>query len=231
MLSGNLDREILLAFNSLAGDDTLLWGLGNNGLIRGFAIFFPLVALWFAGDSIERRSRMLAGLIAVCLATLLSVWCQFHLDIHLRPLLDPTLPLKIVNPQWATLWDRTGSFPSDTATLFFSLSTVVFLENRLIGLFCFLWAAAIVTLPRVIFGWHYPSDIIGAAILGSGSVFLFEKIPYLRVLLERLLILFEGRRYLVHALLFIFLAEASNLFSSLQQMEKYFVRMIHSYFS
>jgi membrane-associated phospholipid phosphatase len=169
---------------------------------------------------------MLAGLTAVCLATLLSVWCQYHLNVHLRPLVDPTLPLKNLEPQWATIWDRRSSFPSDTSTLVFGLSMVVFLENRLVGLLCLLWAAVIVALPRVMFGWHYPSDVVGAAILGLGSVFLFEKIQYLRMLFERLLIMFEGRIYLVHAFLFIFLAEASALFVNVQQIGKYFIQML-----
>ena len=227
MPGSNLDQEILLALNSLAGEHTrYIWTLSTNGLLRGFPVTFPLVALWFASDDIKRRSRMLAGLLAVCLATVLSVWCQIHLNINMRPLVDPTLPLKMIEPYWAGMWDRPGSFPSDTATLFFGLSTVIFLENRLIGLFCFVWTAAIVALPRIIFGWHYPSDIIGALILGSGSVFLFEKTPYLRMLFERLLFEFGGRTYLVHALLFVFLAEASNLFLNLQQIAKYFVRML-----
>ena len=224
----NLDQEILLALNNLAEDHTrFIWKVVDNRLFRAFPITFPLVALWFASDDIKRRSRMLAGLLAVCLATLLSVWCQFHLTINIRPLVDPTLPLKIIEPYWATMWDHSGSFPSDTATLFFGLSTVIILENSLIGLFCFVWTAAIVALPRVIFGWHYPSDIIGAAILGSGSVLLFEKTPYLRMLFERLLLKFGGRTYLVHALLFTFLAEASNLFLNLEKLGKYFVRMLH----
>jgi membrane-associated phospholipid phosphatase len=224
----NLDQEILLALNSLAEDHTrFIWKVVDNRLFRAFPITFPLVALWFASDDIKRRSRMLAGLLAVCLATLLSVWCQFHLNIHIRPLVDPTLPLKIVEPYWATMWDHSGSFPSDATTLFFGLSTVAFLENRLIGLFCFVWTAAIVALPRVIFGWHYPSDIIAAVILGSGSVFLFEKAPFLRMLFERLLLKFGSRTYLVHALLFTFLAEASNAFLNLEKIGKYFARMLH----
>jgi membrane-associated phospholipid phosphatase len=228
MTGGNLDQEILLALNSLAGDDTqYIWTLSTYGLLRGFPVTFPLVALWFAGDDIKRRSRMLAGLLAVCLATVLSFWCQLHLNINIRPLVDPTLPLKIVVPHWASNWDRAGSFPSDTATLFFGLSTVIFLENRLIGLFCFVWTVTIVALPRIIFGWHYPSDIVGAMILGSGSVFLFEKIPYLRMLFERLLFAFRSHTYLVHALLFAFLTEASNLFLNLEKMGKSFLQIIH----
>jgi undecaprenyl-diphosphatase len=223
-----LDQEILLALNSLAGDHIrYFWSLGSNALFRA-PIFFALVALWFAEEDPKRRCRMLAGLLAICVATVLSVWCQFHLNIHLRPLLDKSVSLKIVNPLWATFWDRSGSFPSDTATLFFGLSTVVYLEDRLVGLLCFVWTAAIICLPRVMFGWHYPSDIIGGLILGAGLVLLFEKIPYLRMPFERLLIIFGSRTYLVHAFLFTFLAEASNLFSSLQHIGKLFAQMVHS---
>jgi len=228
MLSGNLDRDLLLALNSLAGSDTrYIWSLGNNDLFRGFPVFFTLIALWFSSDCKKRRSRMLAGLFVVCLTTVLSVWSQFHLTTHIRPLLDQTLPLKVVDPAWRIIWDRTGSFPSDTATLFFGLVTVIFLENRLIGLFCFLWTIAIVALPRVIFGFHNPSDIFGAMILGSGGVLLFSKIPFLRMQIERTLVWFEGRMYLVHALLFVYLAETYNMFRSVEGAAKYFTQMFH----
>jgi membrane-associated phospholipid phosphatase len=169
---------------------------------------------------------MLAGLLAVCLATILSVWLQFHVAIHTRPILDPALHLETVIPPWT--WDRMSSFPSDTATLFFGLAAVVFVEERLVGLFCFVWVAVIIAIPRIIFGFHYASDIIGSLVLGSACVFIFAKSPYPRSLFERTLMLFEGRMYIVHALLFVFLAEASNLFLSLEALGKELVRLLHS---
>ena len=69
---------------------------------------------------------------------------------------------------------------------------------------------------RVVFGWHYPSDIVGSLVLGPGYVYLFNKIPYFVTLFERALKLFESRMYIVHALLFVFLADAYNLFLGLQ---------------
>nr|WP_283811729.1 phosphatase PAP2 family protein [Bradyrhizobium hipponense] len=171
---------------------------------------------------------MLTGLLAVCLATVLSVWMQFHLAGHTRPLLDPALHLKIIDDHRLSVvaWDRTGSFPSDTSTLFFALATVILLENRWAGLLCFLWTTMVVALPRVIFAWHYPSDIIGSLILGPACVSLFSAIPYPRIMFERVLMWFEGRMYIVHALLFIFLTDASNLFQSLQQAGKTLVRTL-----
>ncbi len=218
--ANNTDIDLLLTLNSLVGSnvDIRLWDFGNYQVVRGFPIFFSLVALWFSDNCIKRRSRMLAGLSATCLAVLLSVWLQHHITPHIRPLLDPALHLNIADPQWATVFKRQGSFPSDTATLFFSLAAIIFLENRLVGCLCFLWVLVIIGAIRVVFGWHYPSDIVGSLILGPACVYLFIKIPYLVPLFERALKLFESRMYIVHALLFVFLVEASNLFLGFQQI-------------
>jgi undecaprenyl-diphosphatase len=225
MAIADLDRDILLTLNSFGGGNKHLWELANNALFRGFPLFFSLPALWFSGGHLERRGRMLAGLLAVCLATILSVWLQFHVDVHTRPMLDPALHLDTV-PTWT--WDRTGSFPSDTATLFFGLAAVVFAEERLVGLVCFVWVAVIIAIPRVILGFHYASDIIGSLLLGPACVFVFAWSPYPRRLFERALMVFEDRMYIVHALLFVFLADASNLFLSLQVLGKELVRLFHA---
>jgi membrane-associated phospholipid phosphatase len=226
MTIAGLDKEILLTLDSFAGGNAHLWELANNSLFRGFPVFFSLSALWFSGDHRERRGRMLAGLLAVCLATIFSVWSQFHIAVHLRPVLDPALHLEDVIPP--STWDRTSSFPSDTATLFFGLAAVVFAEERLVGLFCFVWVAAIIAIPRVVFGFHYPSDIIGSVVLGPACVFIFAQSPYPRRLFERALTFFEGRMYIVHALLVVFLTETSNLFLSLEALGKGLVRLLHS---
>ncbi|EAQ33737.1 phosphoesterase, PA-phosphatase related [Nitrobacter sp. Nb-311A] len=221
-----LDRGILLTLNAFGGGNGTLWDLASNSLFRGFPVFFSVVCLWFSSDQPERRGRMLAGLLGVCLATMLSVWSQFHVVVHIRPILDLAIPLDTVFPR--TPWDRTNSFPSDTATLFFSLAAVVFVEKRSVGLFCFVWAAMIVAVPRIMVGLHYPSDIIGAFILGPAIVFTLTTLPYPRRLFERVLSWFESRLYIVHALLFIFLADAFDLFPSLQALGKMFVRSLHS---
>jgi hypothetical protein len=86
----------------------------EQGVKETDAIVVSLVALWFFGDC---KIRRLPGLLAVCLATVLSVWIQFHLAAHTRPLLDPALHLKIfVDPRWRVVWD---------------------LKKRLVGFFAF----------------------------------------------------------------------------------------------
>jgi len=100
---GSWDRDLLLWLKSFAASHWYVWELANNTLFRGFPVFFSLVALWFADDSKERRSRMLAGFLATCVAAALSLRMQFHLATHTRPLLDPAIPLNIAEPLIAGL--------------------------------------------------------------------------------------------------------------------------------
>src|SRR5258708_377365 len=122
MIIGNVDKQLLLTLNSFVGINDLyngiIIGIGNNPLFRGFPIFFAVVALWFSDDCSQRRGRMLVGLLAACVATLLSYWLQYHVTLHIRPLLDPALDVKVADPHWIENWRRQSSFPSDTATLF-----------------------------------------------------------------------------------------------------------------
>jgi membrane-associated phospholipid phosphatase len=220
-----MDTKLLVAINSFflstEQKSYFMLFMGNNPVPRGFPIFLSLVGLWFSAECNKRRSRMLIGLLATCFATVASVWLQRHFTPHIRPLLDPTIPLKVVGVP-TTGWDRLGSFPSDTATLFFSLVAVIVIENRLLGLLCFIWALMTAGVARIALGIHFPSDILGALVLGPVAVCLFNSVPYFKTLVERALNLFQDRMYLVHSLLFLFLAEAYDLFVGFQGTLKYF---------
>ncbi len=217
----NLDTALLLKLNSVAVASEftgkLIDFIGTNPLLRGMPIFLPLAALWFEGESRERRSRMLAGMLAATLATVLSVWLQYHVLIHERPLLDPTLHLHLLEP--VESWDRLDSFPSDTGTLFFGLATVVLIENRWAGMLALFWALISVGLCRVVIGFHYPSDVVGALLLGPGMVFCFSRSPWLGARFDDLQTRFGRRGYLLHGLLFIFLADAYSQFHGLNGIE------------
>ncbi|HXY06445.1 MAG TPA: phosphatase PAP2 family protein [Terriglobales bacterium] len=174
-----LDQGILCWVNSfVAGHPTqhkIIAGMGSNEFFRGLPIFFLISVLWFSARiDEERRSRMLAGLMATCVLTLFSVYLQSHLFWHLRPLLNSGLHLT-VNPEEASSWigyHGNNSFPSDTMTLYWGLAAVVFLERRRWGVLAFLWTILIIAIPRVYTGVHYPSDIVASAMLGSLTWFV-----------------------------------------------------------
>jgi undecaprenyl-diphosphatase len=213
-----LDIAVLHALNAAADNPVmakLLFGLGNVQLARGFPIFFALVWLWFSGGT-DRRARMLSGMLGLCVALACSLWMQHHLAIHTRPFLDPALHLNLPNPEITKDWDRRNSFPSDTATLFFSLAAIIAIETPIVGFAAAVWVLVAVGLVRVALGYHYPSDILGAAVLGPALVLLFASRPARR-LVARLPATLERYQPAFHALFFLFVAEAYGSFSSLER--------------
>jgi undecaprenyl-diphosphatase len=221
----NLDVPILVELNSIVANNQLaakvFCAVGSNPILRGGPVFFFMAALWFSGGCKMRRGRMLAGLLAACLATFLSVSLQHHLVTHIRPFQDPALHLAHIDavPEVAlpAMTPRLiDSFPSDTATLFFSLATIIYLEHRMAGSIAFLWSLITTGFVRVALGWHYPSDIAGGIILGVAFVYLFTRFQTIETVFERWLQLCERRIYIVHALLFLFLADAFSLFAGVR---------------
>lgn len=216
----HLDTELLLTLNGLLR--IYFWlpkavsGLALNPIARGIPVFMPLVVLWFSPDHIARRGHMALGLAGVCFATLISVLLQKHLHLNIRPAFDPSLHLyKVINLD-LSVWDRVSSFPSDTATLYFALSTVIFLEWRWGGVLAYAWSFITAGICRIALGFHYPSDFVAGIVLGVGTVYLFTSIPPVTNWVQYHLELTETRKPWIHAALFLFLADAYSQFQGLQ---------------
>jgi undecaprenyl-diphosphatase len=71
-----------------------------------------------------------------------------------------------------------SSFPANSAGVAFSIATVVFFHHRKLGLLmyalAFMWG-----LARVFAGVHYPTDILGGAVIGVA--FAFFSMGFVRV--------------------------------------------------
>jgi undecaprenyl-diphosphatase len=65
-----------------------------------------------------------------------------------------------------------SSFPSDNAVLFFTLSTGLLFISRKIGVFALAYTMLFICFPKVYLGLHYPTDIIGGAIIGMSIAWL-----------------------------------------------------------
>jgi len=72
------------------------------------------------------------------------------------------------DPSWASGYD---SFPSGHAAVSFAVATVLAKRFPAFG-FLFLGIAAFVALSRILRGSHFPTDVVGAAVIGvlSGSI-------------------------------------------------------------
>ena len=63
---------------------------------------------------------------------------------------------------------QSSSFPSRHTTLSFAVATAVMFYERLIGAVMYV-LASLIGFSRIIMGQHYPLDIVGSALLGSGA--------------------------------------------------------------
>lgn len=213
-----MDRTILLTLNSLTENDfwfQLILLFGNNALLRGGPVFFALVLIWFARPKLSDQIKILIGLVATLLSTVISVALQFLFTPHIRPIFNTTLPLVTTDLDLGDIGlHRLSSFPSDTAALYFALCTVIFLENRKSGIVCGIWAFVTVGICRVAAGYHYPSDILGSLVLGPGLVLISAKIGFIETFCATLIRRFHISMPVLTALIFLFLAEAYNQFQS-----------------
>ncbi len=69
----------------------------------------------------------------------------------------------------------TGSFPSGHAAFFFAISLIVYFYNKKAGILFFI-ASALICISRVFSGLHWPSDILGGALVGLFAAWLIHRI-------------------------------------------------------
>jgi undecaprenyl-diphosphatase len=96
----------------------------------------------------------LSALLALAVAHLISgMWDRprpfeaHHVHLFVAPSGDP-------------------SFPSDHATAAFAIAVALLLRNRRIG-WVALTMATVISISRVAVGVHYPSDVLGGAVIGT----------------------------------------------------------------
>jgi undecaprenyl-diphosphatase len=127
------------------------------------------------------------------------------------------------------LFTHWGSMPSDHATLYAITTVIAFAVSRRAGV-----ATAVIggwsVLYRVAFGFHWPSDVVAGALIGTimgilAVHFRPAAVPYLQPLLLR----FERRPALMHALGFVILVDLAQAFAISKRIASliFHARMFH----
>jgi membrane-associated phospholipid phosphatase len=182
----NFDSALFHAVNAFSGNrflDCLADVEEATTLLKGGLFMAVYYWLWFEMRDRQQEAHrkiliamLMAGFAALSIARLLAHIVPFRV----RPMFaDPLyhLPSIPVSPNYE-LW---SSFPSDTAALFFALAVGVFIIWRGAGILLLVYTGLWICLPRLYLGLHWPSDLIGGAIIGAVSAGLFFRLAETRI--------------------------------------------------
>lgn len=159
-----LDEKIFNIFYSLSGHSSI-----GDSIIIALAGYFPVVVvilvlvtcikLFFFDKTKKAKKKAWKYVLALVCSEISIAVVKFinYIYHHDRPFI--TLKL-------APLFQETSySFPSSHAIFFFSLAMGVYFVSKRFGITLFVFAT-IISLARISAGVHYPSDVIGGALLG-----------------------------------------------------------------
>lgn len=123
--------------------------------------------LWFTGKEAKQK-LVFYSFLSASLSLLIARFIISPAVNHSRPFVEHTVLQLIPHAPDA-------SFPSDHATLAFSLAFSVLFVSRKLGIFLFV-LALLTGISRVYVGVHYPGDILGALLLAFAISFVIAKL-------------------------------------------------------
>lgn len=164
-----IDRFLLPYVAQLRGNpfsDAVWRFCATKMLMAQFALLAIVFASTWSGAAYQTKLFALYTVAALVVNEAVS-WGIGYVYFRLRPFVARhEQPLVGMNA-------FTKSFPSDHATITFTIASVLMLIGPAWGTLA-LGAAVLVSLGRVIAGVHYPTDVIAGALLGwFGTRFVF----------------------------------------------------------
>ncbi|MGR3463755.1 phosphatase PAP2 family protein [Limimaricola sp.] len=219
-----MDLDILLALNRLAGQDSVLDALvvqvSTSPVFKGLPLMMLVWGLWMLPQAqlARRRAGLAATLAVAVLALVAGRLMSLGLPYRARPIHDPELPLRMadtIGPETLGGW---SSMPSDHAVLFFALATGIALVDRRWGAVALAHALFVIAAPRVILGFHWPSDILVGGLIGAALALV--AVPLLRRVLlgTGLLDWLEARPGFSYPLMFLVTHQLGTMFTSTRNL-------------
>ncbi|SAK84510.1 PA-phosphatase like phosphoesterase [Caballeronia temeraria] len=198
--------------------------------VKGLVPLAVLVAIWFQPGETQqwRRETVVAALCAGLAAFLLGRLLALTLPFRLRPLYDPSVhlsfPVADVTGEAMRLW---SSFPSDHAALWMAIAVGIFFVWRWIGVLAIVHCAVFVCLPRVYLGLHYPTDVIGGAVIGAFCAWLFTRAPIRTRFAPFFVRFMEYRPAVGYMLAFLFFFELVTMFDEPRYLATLIIKQLH----
>lgn len=143
--------------------------LPNNVLINGGFVTALLWAGWVRPSATRERDRaiLMAGIVLTAASLVVARVMALILPFRERPRFTTELGFHLVGGRTDLTLLKWSSFPSDHATMYFALATILFLVSRKLGLVAYLHAVFVVCFPLIYLGNHFPTDILCGALIGT----------------------------------------------------------------
>ena len=154
--------------------DSTINFISENHLIKGGALLIVLWWGWFKVSEKQEyiRVHITSSFIACFIGLTVARAMALSLPFRLRPMHDEALNFLLPHAMNPRLLDGWSSFPSDHAVLFYILAMGVFYISKKLGILAVIYATIFISLPRIYLGLHYPTDLLGGALIGLIIIYL-----------------------------------------------------------
>ncbi len=155
-----LDIKLLYLLNNFAGKypifDTFIVFLASY--LQYLLVIAFLLLLYFSQSARQEKLRLFWVTTISIIVARLGITELIRFFYHRpRPFVTYQVHQLLSENEW--------SFPSGHSAFFFAMATAIYFYNQKWGI-GFLIAAILMNLSRITAGVHYPTDILGGAIIG-----------------------------------------------------------------